>query len=192
MIIKRGLDYEWIYTGAINMVEPGPSGDCSVRSVTAATAGKRYAEILVDIVNTGLTAFGIVSNVNANSVVPGYDEGIGFQCGFGGFRIRKDTILLSDPGPFEVANGQVINVAVDMTAQKVWLGIDGTYYYPSGFVPTAGGNPSAGTFETETFVSTTLYVAAGNNNGNVMKASLRTQTSQFTGSIPSGFSAWYP
>jgi hypothetical protein len=192
MIVKRGLDYEWIYTGTINMVEPGPSGDSSVRSVTSTTAGKRYAEILIDSFDLGSAAFGVVSDINADSVVPGFDEGIGLQCGFGSFLLRKDTVLIATGGPFEVVAGQVINIAVDMTAQKVWLGIDGTYYYNNAFTVTAGGNPAAGTLETETFISTVLYVAAGNNTAGLMKATLRTQTPQFTGSIPSGFSAWYP
>jgi hypothetical protein len=58
--------------------------------------------------------------------------------------------------------------------------------------PSAGGNPSAGTFETATFVQSTVYVAAGINVASPVKATLRNQTSQFTGSIPSGFSACYP
>jgi hypothetical protein len=80
--------------------------------------------------------------------------------------------------------------AFDRSNGKVWIGKVGTGWYN-------GGDPAAGTGQTGTLSVVDSYVcaaiervASAPTGGS--KFSLRTQSSQFTGSIPSGFSAWYP
>ena len=60
------------------------------------------------------------------------------------------------------ASGDIVNLAIDFSAGKIWVGKNGTYYN--------SGNPSAGTNETSTFTAGSLdwavlgeYVASGND-----------------------------
>lgn len=196
MIRRRGYDYDWIYTGSANMFEIGAL-TAAVRSTTSCTTGKKYAEILINTLlgTTYYEAFGIVSDAFATANIPGEQEGVAIRDFLSGARLYKDTSIIATNGP-TLVDTDVINVAVDMTAGKVWLGINGTYYYDSGGTLTAGGNPATGANETSTFAYTTVFVGAGIFGAPFeavtgFKATLRTQSSQFTGSIPSGFTAWY-
>jgi hypothetical protein len=80
--------------------------------------------------------------------------------------------------------------AVNGTNGKVWLGKVGTGWYNS-------GDPAAGTGQTTTLATGLFHIGAGielpgGPPAGGAQFSLRTQSSQFTGTIPSGFSAWYP
>jgi hypothetical protein len=161
----------------------------SVISVTSIAAGKKYAEVLLSLMifDGNAQSFGVTPSQNFPGVV---GVGIVGESPNSAIYVNSSSPLATG-GPAMVS-GVVGNIAVDMATGKVWLGLNGTYYYNSAGTMTAGGSPSAGTNPTTTLANPTLYVGAGSESLTTFVANLRTQTSQFTGSIPSGFSAWYP
>jgi hypothetical protein len=190
------IDWSWLFGDgyinfAIDIVYPR-----AVVSVTGVAIGKRYGEIVLDDITTpgdeGFIEVGIAISSPGNSrngVATGAREFTGLQWG---------RIWLNGDGPKvpSFTNGptfaatDVAMFAVDTANGKVWVGKVGTGWYNA-------GDPAAGTGQTGTIAIATYYLAASIERIDTppiggAQFSLRTQSSQFTGSIPSGFSAWYP
>jgi hypothetical protein len=157
-----------------------------ILSVTDRTSEKAYAEVVFDaIVSPG------ISPRIAVGIVPSGGSGIWISTlGFIWVNVQPNDTVTEVDGPTFTA-GNVAMFAVDCPTGKVWVGKVGTGWYNS-------GDPAAGTGQTGT-----LSVLASNKVSAILMSaeiepiggsqfSLRTQSSQFTGTIPSGFSAWYP
>jgi hypothetical protein len=179
---------EWIYRGDIRADFAGTSR--IVVSVTPLTTGKRYAEVVFDtVVSPGSAVpklqFGITPTGESITEMPGIS---GAALNFNGkvYILDVDT---SSAGP-TFGNGEVGMAACEQSTGKIWLGKVGTGWF-------GGGDPAAGTSPIATLGAGTYYVGWGESRSTFgttptgCKASLRTQTSQFTGTIPSGFTAWY-
>ena len=85
------------------------------------------------------------------------------------------------------ASGDIVNLAIDFSAGKIWVGKNGTYYN--------SGNPSAGTNETSTFTAGSLewavlgeYVASG-DDANRSSAVANFGQRPFAHTPPTGFVA---
>lgn len=180
-MIRRGFPYEWIYRGDIRMDVPG--GYRSVVSVTSVTSGKKYAEVVLDATSGNVGDMIGITPLDVGDVA-GSVRTLGVGINRDGFIYKYDAVVHSDATIPVI--GDVINLALDYATLKVWIGVNNVWY--------GGGNPGAGTGETTTLNIDTFYIGASTPNfgGPGAKFSLRTQTSQFTGSIPSGFSPWYP
>ena len=178
----------------------------AIISVSTITSGKKYAEVVFDNV---LASFASRECVGIGSFVPvpdcllvGITDGVCIAAHTDGTtsRLHKDTEGAADgfsTGGPAITNGMVCNIAFDVATGKVWLGLNGTYYYDIAGTMTAGGSPSAGTNPTLTTGLSTIHIGAGSYRefsapDPGAKFTLRIQSSQFTGTIPSGFSAWYP
>ena len=161
----------------------------AVASVTGASSGKRYGEIVFDTIvdpdgagPEGFTNVGIIATAAPTSPRVKVAVGTFGQIWVNGAPTHVD-------GPTFVA-GNVAMFAADTSNGKIWVGKVGTGWYGS-------GDPAAGTNPLITLALATYYLCAAIERVDTppiggSKFSLRTQTSQFTGSIPSGFSAWYP
>jgi hypothetical protein len=161
-----------------------------VVSVSGVTAGLRYGEIVFDDVTSPGNAHGIHAGVRLLSTAGRVRSGM---CVSSSGRIWFSDAALDTPdhtdGPTFTA-GQVAMFAVNNTNGKCWLGKVGTGWY-------ASGDPAAGTGQVVTLATGLFHLGAalevdGTPPTAGAQFSLRTQSSQFTGSIPSGFSAWYP
>jgi hypothetical protein len=187
------LDWSWLF---------GPEGlslafevvlTRSVVSVTGVATGKRYGEIVFDTI-VDPDGAGAEGYVTAGIILTDYPSTPRVQAALGtnGYiwfsSAETNSPTFSDGPTFSASD--VAMFAVDTSNGKVWLGKVGTGWYN-------GGDPAAGTGETGTIAVGTNYLAAAIERVSTQpiggsQFSLRTQSSQFTGAIPSGFSAWYP
>lgn len=161
-----------------------------VVSVTGVTAGLRYGEVKLDaLVNPG-NAHGIHIGIRTLSSAGPIRQGLAISTSG---RIWSLSAALDTPdhtdGPTFVAN-DVVMFAVKNADGKCWLGKVGSGWY-------AGGDPATDSGPTVTLTPGLFHLASGLEvDGSPplggSKFSLRTQSSQFTGVIPSGFSPWYP
>jgi hypothetical protein len=183
-----GLDLIWIYGGDIRMDAAGTAR--AVVSVTAASTGKRYAEVVFDtVVSPGSPVpklmMGATKQGGTFASVPDTN---GATLNFDGKVFVEEVVVATDGPTF--TGGEVGMVAVDPSNGKIWLGKVGTGWY-------GGGDPAAGTSPVATLGANSYYVGWGESRSSLgvtpigCKTTLRTQSSQFTGTIPSGFSAWY-
>lgn len=81
-----------------------------------------------------------------------------------------------------IAAGDVVCMAVDLGAGKLWFGKNGTWQ--------GGGDPAAGTGQQATGLSGTYYVHASQNKNEAAVFTLRSEAADMQYTIPSGFSAW--
>jgi hypothetical protein len=161
-----------------------------VVSVTGPTSGLRYGEIVFDSVTSPGYTHGVLAGMRTLSTASTPRQGL---CISSTGRIWSLSAPLDTPDHTDGATftaGQVAMFAANGTNGKVWVGKVGTGWY-------AGGDPAAGTGQTATLGTGLFHLASGIEVDGTpptagAKFSLRTQSNQFTGSIPSGFSAWYP
>jgi hypothetical protein len=161
-----------------------------VVSVTGSTSGLKYAEVVFDDVTTPGSESWIEAGIQGDSSPVALRDWI---CLSSGGRIWYNGSAINSPnhsnGPTFTA-GQVAMFAFNFSTLKAWVGKVGTGWYNS-------GDPAAGTGQTATISSAaTFYISSRVERIDAAPAggqqfSLRTQASQFTGSIPAGFSAWY-
>lgn len=155
-----------------------------VRATTSQTTGKLYLEVTQGyIANSGqITGFGNASFNTANYV--GSDgNSFGYQSTNGA------TLGITGGWQGTTKMGEVIQIAIDLDAKLVWARTDrSTNWNNSG---TA--NPATGTGGRSYTTTGALFPAVsllGSNATNMNWAVLNTGAFTFTGSIPSGFSAW--
>ena len=82
--------------------------------------------------------------------------------------------------------GQVVMFALNLSALKFWVGLNGAWQL--------GGNPAANTGSLATLTAGATYrpLFSSNNNATGQSATLRSRLNEFTYAPPSGFSAWSP
>ena len=160
-----------------------PGGSQAITSVTGVASGKRYAEVVLDVASTATPTtdcIGISPLTGGGSANPPRIGGLGLQKN--GNIYAYDALVAA--GALALVVTDVVNLAVDCATGNAWVGRNGTWYN--------SGDPAAGTGATTVLTLDTFHVSASHATASTgAKFSLRTQTSQFTGSIPSGFSAWY-
>lgn len=153
-----------------NLVVTGTSG--SVRTIRAIASGKGYAEVRVD--NPGAT--GAVGCANSSATITAYvganANGIGYWTTGD---VYQNSSVIDTIGALSA--GDIVNIAVDRTAGKMWLGKNGTF----------SGNPAAGTGG-YTLPAGDVYVMVSTSTGGQLTANFG--ASAFAYSPPSGFPAW--
>jgi hypothetical protein len=157
----------------------------TVRSTTSHATGKCYAELVFGagggVVVTGLTdittvlsnylgASGVGAGVQPNQPVILHSVMTLPSGGSDGF------------GTPSFVNGDVLQIAVDFGAGKIWFGKNGTW--------ANSGNPATGANPTASFTAPlSLYLAVSVYfSGDVV--TLRTLASQITYTVPTGFVTW--
>lgn len=152
----------------------------SVRPTTIKTTGKWYGEIHVDV-NAPLTSYAVIGAASTT-----FDTGQKYGTGTYSVGILANSGNLSSNGTDSsygdaAADSDVYMVAIDVDANKVWFGKNGTWY--------ASGNPAAGTNDCGISLTGTGRVfGATPMNGAVLTG--RFKAADFSHIIPTGFSAW--
>lgn len=162
-----------------NLDADGATAFNTVRSTLGKSAGKYYAELLVNTYSGGGNL--IVGFVDGSASLTTYAgnsaKGRGGQLN-GTSYVNGWTAGSAWAG---AAATNVIGLAIDLSAGKGFIAVNNTWQGSS--------DPAAGTNAWVTAVTGTVYVAtspAGTGN----RVTLRTKASQFTYSPPSGYSAW--
>jgi hypothetical protein len=148
----------------------------SARAVASKTTGKWYYETTINNASFNYVGIGNQS-ANINHYVGGDANSWGFEDGTG------KTYHAAGASTWTAANvNDVVIVAVDVDASKVWFGVNGTWFN--------GGDPAAGTGAVYTNVTTdNIYPMVGSYNiGNEVTSNFG--TTEFTYTVPTGFTGW--
>jgi hypothetical protein len=156
----------------------------AVRATTSHSTGKFYLEVIQGYVgNNGMvTGFGNASLNTANYV--GSDaNSFGYQSNNGG------TLGISGGWQSATKMGTVIQIAIDLDAKLVWARTDGSSNWNNSGTadPATGVGGKSYTTIGALFPAVSLF---GANNNATNWAVLNAGGFSFTGTIPSGFSAW--
>jgi hypothetical protein len=159
----------------------------NVVSVDSVSSGLRYGEIVFVSGTSAINSFPLDLGATKNN--PPDSGSAVSQPGFGYRKNGKIIVNGDQVGLTEsvLAPGDVVMVAINLTSLKAWIGRNGTW--------VNSGDPVAGTGQVMAITAGTWYLGASAYQPGTteeLTATLRTQASQFTQSIPNGFSAWYP
>lgn len=148
------------------------------RATIGKSSGKWYTEFLAVTSSSGNLAFGLVLST-FNPLVANYLGGTAIDWGYwsDGSRYLSGS---ATGGHASFTNGDVIGMAWDATAGKLWWAKNNTWQ--------SSGDPAAGTSPGYSSVSGTGYPAA-DCFGSGLVGSIR-HAAAYSYSPPSGFSAW--
>jgi hypothetical protein len=139
------------------------------------SAGKLYFEIHVDLFISTQTTIGLYPSTPADDTWPGLvADGFGWLSSGGTFWAASGT-----GGAGTYTTGSVLGFAIDFSAGKLWIALNNTWQ--------ASGNPGAGTSPFQTGLTGPITQGA---LGPDCVLTLRTKTSDFTYTPPTGFSSW--
>lgn len=149
----------------------------SVRATLGRSTGKYYYEILMGSfgsTRTGLGdgAFTITTYVGNSAKSAGFVNSTNTNNGF----------TLDNSGTFTLASNDVLGFAVDGTNGKAWVSKNNVWQL--------SGDPAAGTGQWISWTPPVTIYPATSVYDLTNSFTLRTKTSQITGTVPSGFSVW--
>lgn len=148
----------------------------TARTTTSRTSGKFYFEMLATGSFANYThTVGVITGEVPTQVGDGTSSWSYARTNGGGTYYHDGS---TSGSPANFSNNDVVQVAIDMDAGKIWFGVNGTF----------GGSPSAGTSPAFTGLSGTYYPAASTQGSGVL--TYRPNVAAQTYSPPSGFSAW--
>ena len=201
----NSTDKEVTIYSCLDPYAPGSSGTFSNNNLTITpgnlagvqgnipiSSGKYYWESRQDANGgeVGVYAF------SANLAVSGGNQANGagsFDLNFNG-RTHNNPIggtlaTSSDYTQWAFASGDVIGVALDMDAGKIWFHKNGTYLQSGSGTSGNVGNPAAGSNEMMSGITTVVYPFVGDGTGTAANAqTVRFSSSDWSHSAPSGFS----
>ena len=164
--------------GNLTVSDDGPNAQKSVRATESFSSGKLYWEWSVDQRVTNAHCVGW-----CDSSQP-LDYHIGRSSAGNGWGYHLTGRLYHNNSYTNVTaydKGDVIMIAIDFGAGKLWVGKNGTW--------EGGGNPGAGTGETRDDIDTTpLFPGAGTYDSS-HSGTANFGASSFSYSVPSGFSS---
>lgn len=152
-----------------------------VRATEYKSSGKWYWEIYFNTsVDTNFLQFGIANSSAGLYVLLGESvNGWGYQ----GYNGNKQHNLTSTAYGNSWTSGDIIGIALDMTAGKIWWAKNNVWQ--------ASGDPAAGTNEAYSGISGNIYAAVTLRFTNE-QITARFDSNDFTYTPPSGFSAYSP
>ena len=169
-----------------NLTATASAGNDNVRGTTSKSTGKKYFEVTIGSGAGGNTlAVGI-----ANSSAPLTVTGLGLDA-------SSDSIVWYDANacyinngsvgsPGSISNGQVLGIAIDLGAKLIWFcDITGSPTNWNGASSNVPGTNGGFSFSASTGP---WFAALGFRGAGAM--TINFGGSGFSGSIPSGFSAW--
>lgn len=151
----------------------------AVRATHGRSSGKRYFEILIN--TQGSTRCGFANSSHSLSTYIG-NSARGASVGNVANSVNGYTV--DNSGTFATANSDYFMFAVDLDAGKAWVGKNNAWQL--------SGDPAAGTgqwISGANLQSDTVYPAISVYEINT-QFTLRTKNSEFSGTVPSGFSSW--
>jgi len=148
------------------LISSGSSG--GTRSTSSRLTGKYYAEIEGVTVFSG-AGIGLVNSSGSYAGwIGGNNNGVGYDPAGG---VYRGGSLQSGTNPGVMTSGQVLCIKYDADARKVEFGRNGSFNGTLYDVPTGS-----------------LFLAA--QGGSTFSVRIRTEVSQFSYSVPNGYSAW--
>lgn len=149
----------------------------SVRATLGRSTGKYYYEVLMGSfgsTRTGLGdgAFTLTTYVGNSAKSAGFVNSTNTNNGF----------TLDNSGTFTLASNDVLGFAVDGTNGKAWVSKNNVWQL--------SGDPAAGTGQWISWTPPVTIYPATSVYDLTNSFTLRTKTSQITGTVPSGFSVW--
>lgn len=156
-----------------------------VRSTTSISAGRPYAEFLMNV----LAGAGVgLADQNAVLTLPPPRAPLlatGTQAALraSGYYIGVDGLMTQLSGPADVVpvTGDVVSVAPNLDTGLLWFAVNGVYLN--------AGNPALGLNPNVSFPpNTPLFLVWHGYNNDV--ETMRTARGQFTQPVPTGFSPW--
>jgi hypothetical protein len=183
-IARSGITNATLANGNLDISGTG-SSYTGCLSTFAVNSGKWYYEFTVTNAPNSSTGGGIVSADSINQANGG-NAGFG-DCSGGYFRVsgvayNNGSAIAT--GLSSIGTNDVLNVAFDLDAGKIWFGKNGTW--------DSSGNPAAGTGAVATFTpgGRSFYIfAQGFYNSGTWSGSLNTGARPFAYTAPSGFKA---
>lgn len=156
----------------------------SVRSVTSHTSGKRYAEMVRGATANWSEFFGVANSSASLAEFAGQNgNSWGAQTGDGpGSRLFRNGSPVGS-SITTISNGSYGRIALDFDAGNGWIGNPTDWF--------GGGDPGAGTSPSFTFTPGAQMFLMGSayfNSDENIRA--RTANVDFSGIVPSFFSAW--
>jgi hypothetical protein len=127
-----------------NLKISGTADNGDISSTIGASAGKWYFETVCTTTTSGEPVFGVINSAGANKIKYAASlaitSGSGVWCMInltsGGYGFQEDGVFASYPSSL-LANGDILNIALDVDNRKIWYGKNGTWYN--------SGNPATGT-----------------------------------------------
>jgi hypothetical protein len=154
------------------------AGPRSLKAVGAKATGKWYWEILIDSSTSGSEIFGVANSSAPNS---GDGSGLGQDTNGWGWRqnaqLRYGGVIGSYGAGF--SGGDVIGVAVDLDAGKMWFSVNGVWAGSGD--PETAANPAFAT------LTGSLMPSASGATANIHVANFG--GSAFAYTVPTGFTA---
>lgn len=148
-----------------------------VRSTIGKSTGKWYWEYTITVADVNTIMDHAVAQSGANLTINLRDQTTSWS--FFGLNGNKSNNSYIAYGSGQ-SQGDVVSIAIDMDAGKIWWGVNGTWQ--------ASGDPGAGTNEAFSNLSGTIYAAwASDILDNAATANFG--ASAFAHSVPSGFNA---
>jgi hypothetical protein len=149
-----------------NLKNSGTATDGGIPSTIGVSAGKWYWEVKYTTQVGGDPVLGIISssgaskmqNANSGSVTSGSGVWCMFNLTSGGVGFQENGVFVSYPSS-TLANGDILNIALDVDARKLWFGKNGTWY--------SSGNPATGAnaISTNLTASETWFAYCEKRNG---------------------------
>lgn len=164
-----------------NLTATGTDGVGAEQPVlaTQAKTGKRYFEAQYSVIAgaNGNIGVGLAATLPANFTDPGNAADAVFYRG--NSLVKSNGVTLATYTEFQsTTTPKVIGVAIDTAANKVWFRLNGAWF----------GDPAAGIGGvTKTGLATMKPVATAHGLDSIV---LRRLASEFTGSVPTGFTGW--
>lgn len=168
--------------GDLSATRGAGATNATVRGTQAYSTGKRYFEIACDTigVSSDFSIYGIADSGLSLSAF------VGSSAGSYGYE-TTGTKYNNGTGTAHGASftaGDVIGIAVDLDAGKLWFAKNGTWQ---------SGDPATGTTPAFTGVSGAFYPATSLYSTTPQHSqTVRFNTGDFTQTMPSGFTAWEP
>ncbi len=169
-----------------NLTATNSSGVYAVRGTSSKSTGKKYFEITIGSGAGGNSLSVGIANASAplNTTGLGLDSGSDSIVWYDASAIYINDGSIGSPGDF--SNGQVLGVAVDLGGTKIWFcDISGAPTNWNGLSTNTPGVNGGASFSASTGP---WFAALGFRNAGAM--TINFGGSGFSGSIPSGFSAW--
>ena len=149
-----------------NLKNSGTATDGGIPSTIGVSAGKWYWEVKYTTQVGGDPVLGIINSsgasrmqsANSGSVTSGSGVWCMFNLTSGGVGFQENGVFVSYPSS-TLANGDILNIALDVDARKLWYGKNGTWY--------SSGNPATGAnaISTNLTASETWFAYCEKRNG---------------------------
>jgi hypothetical protein len=149
-----------------NLKISGTATDGGIPSTIGVSTGKWYWEVKYTTQSGGDPVLGIISSsgaskmqsANSGSVTSGSGVWCMFNLTSGGVGFQENGVFVSYPSS-TLANGDILNIALDVDERKLWFGKNGTWY--------SSGNPATGAnaISTNLTASETWFAYCEKRNG---------------------------